>query len=133
RSGRPQDHELEKHFDTNLLNHAASALETGDPIVLELPIRNTERAVGTMLGHHLTARHGADGLPRGTIDVTLHGTAGQSLGAFLPSGIVLRLEGDANDYVGKGLSGGDITIRPSRESTFAPHSNVIAGNVIGYG
>ncbi|MFS2281253.1 glutamate synthase large subunit [Microbacterium sp. OR21] len=133
RSARTQDHELEKHFDTTLLAHATEALESGLPVVMELPIRNTERAVGTMLGHHVTARHGAAGLPRETIDITLHGTAGQSLGAFLPPGIVLRLEGDANDYVGKGLSGGDIVIRPDRDAAFEPHRNVIAGNVIGYG
>ncbi len=133
RSGREQDHELEKHFDAALLDLAVDAIEHREPVVIELPIRNTERAVGTMLGHHVTARYGAAGLARETIDVTLHGTAGQSLGAFLPPGIVLRLEGDANDYVGKGLSGGDITIRPPRDATFAPHENVIAGNVIGYG
>ncbi|MBY6061261.1 glutamate synthase large subunit [Microbacterium esteraromaticum] len=133
RSGRTQDHELEKHFDVALIAHAADALDSGEPVLVELPIRNTERAVGTMLGHHLTARRGAHGLARGTIDITLHGTAGQSLGAFLPQGIVLRLEGDANDYVGKGLSGGDITVRPARGASFAPHHNVIAGNVIGYG
>ena len=109
------------------------ALEDGAPAVIELPIRNTERAVGTMLGHEVTRRHGERGLPRDMIDVTLHGTAGQSLGAFLPAGITLRLEGDANDYVGKGLSGGDITIRPPRGASIAPHENVIAGNVIGYG
>ncbi|MFJ4045200.1 glutamate synthase large subunit [Microbacterium sp. NPDC089987] len=133
RSARAQEHELEKHFDTALLVHASEALDSALPVVIELPIRNTERAVGTMLGHHVTARHGAAGLPRETIDITLHGTAGQSLGAFLPPGIVLRLEGDANDYVGKGLSGGDITIRPARDARFEPHRNVVAGNVIGYG
>ncbi len=133
RSGRAQDHELEKHFDVQLIDIAKGALLNGEPVVVELPIANTERAVGTMLGHQVTSRHGAAGLPQGTIDVTLHGTAGQSLGAFLPPGIVLRLEGDANDYVGKGLSGGDITIRPPRGSAIAPHENVIAGNVIGYG
>jgi len=133
RSARAQDHELEKHFDAALLAHATEAIDSALPVVIELPIRNTERAVGTMLGHHVTARHGAAGLPRGTIDITLHGTAGQSLGAFLPPGIVLRLEGDANDYVGKGLSGGDVTIRPARDARFEPHRNVIAGNVIGYG
>ncbi len=133
RSGRTQDHELEKHFDVQLIDIAKEALLNGEPVHVELPIANTERAVGTMLGHQVTSRHGAAGLPTGTIDVTLHGTAGQSLGAFLPSGIVLRLEGDANDYVGKGLSGGDITIRPPRGATIAPHENVIAGNVIGYG
>ena len=133
RSGRAQDHELEKHFDAALIEMAHEALDDRAPVIIELPIRNTERAVGTMLGHAVTSRHGADGLARETIDVTLHGTAGQSLGAFLPPGIALRLEGDANDYVGKGLSGGDITIRPPRTATFRPDGNVIAGNVIGYG
>ncbi len=88
-----QDHELEKHFDVQLIDIAKGALLNGEPVVVELPIANTERAVGTMLGHQVTSRHGAAGLPQGTIDVTLHGTAGQSLGAFLPPGIVLRLEG----------------------------------------
>ncbi|MFY9714711.1 MAG: glutamate synthase large subunit [Microbacterium sp.] len=133
RSGRTQDHELEKHFDVALIDMAKDALLNGDPVLVDLPISNTERAVGTMLGHQVTARHGAAGLARETIDITLHGTAGQSLGAFLPPGIILRLEGDANDYVGKGLSGGDITIRPPRGSKIAPHENVIASNVIGYG
>ncbi|WP_353113769.1 glutamate synthase large subunit [Microbacterium sp.] len=133
RSGRAQDHELDGHFDVELIRMSQEALDERAPVLIELPIRNTERAVGTMLGHEVTARFGAEGLARETIDVTLHGTAGQSLGAFLPSGIALRLEGDANDYVGKGLSGGDITIRPPREATFAPQDNVIAGNVIGYG
>ncbi len=133
RSGRAQDHELDKHFDVQLIDIAKAALLNGEPVMAELPIANTERAVGTMLGHQVTSRHGATGLPKETIDVTLTGTAGQSLGAFLPPGIILRLEGDANDYVGKGLSGGDITIRPPRGSAIAPHENVIAGNVIGYG
>ncbi len=133
RRTREQDHELERHFDVSLIEMAHDALVDRAPVVIELPIRNTERAVGTMLGHEVTVRHGEAGLPREAIDVTLHGTAGQSFGAFLPPGIALRLEGDANDYVGKGLSGGDITIRPARTATFAPHENVIAGNVIGYG
>jgi len=133
KSARHQDHELEKHFDTTLIALSAEALDDGDPVRIDLPIRNTERAVGTMLGHHVTSRRGAAGLPPETIDVTLRGTAGQSLGAFLPAGIMLRLEGDANDYVGKGLSGGDIVIRPPKDAAFAPHHNVIAGNVIGYG
>jgi glutamate synthase (NADPH/NADH) large chain len=133
RHARAQDHELDKHFDVQLISMAHDALEDKAPVVIELPIRNTERAVGTMLGHEVTARFGADGLARETIDVILHGTAGQSLGAFLPAGIMLRLEGDANDYVGKGLSGGDIVVRPHRDSDIAPHENVIAGNVIGYG
>ena len=133
RHARAQDHELDKHFDVRLIEMAEEALTERNPVVIQLPIRNTERAVGTMLGHEVTRRFGADGLAPDTIDITLHGTAGQSLGAFVPQGIVLRLEGDANDYVGKGLSGGDITIRPSRGSHIAPHENVIAGNVIGYG
>src|SRR5690606_6833907 len=96
-------------------------------------IRNTERAVGTMLGHEATKRYGEAGLAPETIDITLTGTAGQSLGAFLPAGITLRLEGAANDYVGKGLSGGDIVVRPARTARFPAEQNVIAGNVIGYG
>ncbi|ALJ20203.1 glutamate synthase large subunit [Microbacterium sp. No. 7] len=130
---RAQDHELDAHFDVQLIEMSRDALQDAAPVVIELPIRNTERAVGTMLGHEVTRRYGEAGLARDTIDITLHGTAGQSLGAFLPSGITLRLEGDANDYVGKGLSGGDITIRPPRGASIAPHENVIAGNVIGYG
>jgi glutamate synthase (NADPH) large chain len=100
---------------------------------IALPIRNTDRAVGTMLGHEITARYGENGLPTGTIDVTTTGSAGQSYGAFLPAGVTLHLEGDGNDYLGKGLSGGQITVRPDRRSLFAAERNVIAGNVIGYG
>jgi len=129
----PQDHELEKHFDQQLITLSRDALSGGKPVVIELPIRNTERAVGTMLGHEVTLRHGENGLPTGTIEVRLTGTAGQSLGAFMPAGITLRLEGDSNDYVGKGLCGGEIIIRPHRASVFAAERNVIAGNVIGYG
>ncbi len=128
-----QNHELDTHFDTKLIELSSDALDNAHPVVIELPVRNTDRAIGTMLGHEVTKRYGEHGLPRDCIDVTLHGTAGQSLGAFLPSGITLRLEGDANDYVGKGLSGGDIVLRPHRESVFAAERNVIAGNVIGYG
>ena len=130
---RSQDHELEKHFDQELIRLASDALEHGTPVELALPIRNTERAVGTMLGHEVTVRHGENGLPTGTIDITLTGSAGQSFGAFMPSGIRLRLEGDSNDYVGKGLSGGEIIVRPPRSSVFPAERNVIAGNVIGYG
>ncbi len=128
-----QDHELHEHFDRELIARSADALENGTHTVIELPIRNTERAVGTMLGHEVTVRHGENGLPTGTIEVKLTGTAGQSLGAFMPSGITLRLEGDSNDYVGKGLCGGEIIIRPDRNTVFAAERNVIAGNVIGYG
>lgn len=112
---------------------SVDALENKTPVTIELPIRNTERAVGTMLGHEVTVRHGENGLPASTIDVRLTGTAGQSLGAFMPSGIALHLEGDSNDYVGKGLCGGKIVIRPHRTSVFPAERNVIAGNVIGYG
>ncbi|MCU1585877.1 MAG: glutamate synthase large subunit [Microbacteriaceae bacterium] len=128
-----QDHELEKHFDVELIRQSAVALQNREPVSISLPIRNTERAVGTMLGHEVTKRHGENGLPTGTIDIALRGTAGQSFGAFVPSGITLRLEGDSNDYVGKGLCGGQIVIRPDRGSVFPAERNVIAGNVIGYG
>jgi glutamate synthase (NADPH/NADH) large chain len=130
---RGQNHELEKHFDQQLISLSAGSLEHGERTVIELPIRNTERAVGTLLGHEVTKRHGEHGLPAGTIEVVLTGSAGQSLGAFMPNGITLRLEGDSNDYVGKGLSGGQIVIRPPRSAVFPAERNVIAGNVIGYG
>ncbi|MCS5720397.1 glutamate synthase large subunit [Herbiconiux sp. CPCC 203407] len=130
---RAQEHELHEHFDNRLIQEAGAALDHAEPVAITLPIRNTERAVGTMLGHEVTKRHGEKGLPDGTIQVTLLGSAGQSLGAFLPAGITLRLEGDSNDYVGKGLSGGEIILRPDRRSVFPAERNVIAGNVIGYG
>jgi glutamate synthase (NADPH/NADH) large chain len=130
---RGQEHELEKHFDNELIRRSQSVLEHGGTVSIDLPIRNTERAVGTMLGHEVTLRHGENGLPAGSIEVTLTGAAGQSFGAFLPSGITLRLEGESNDYVGKGLSGGQIIVRPDRASQFPAEDNVIAGNVIGYG
>lgn len=128
-----QDHEIAEHFDNTLIELSQPALDTGDPVVIDLPIRNTERAVGTMLGHEVTKRFGEHGLPAGTIDVTVSGAAGQSFGAFMPGGITLRLWGDANDYVAKGLSGGSVVVRPAKGSVFAPERNVIAGNVIGYG
>lgn len=130
---RPQEHRLDEHFDNRLIPLSRAALEDVEPVVIELPIANTDRAVGTLLGHEVTKRHGAAGLPTECIDVTLHGTAGQSFGAFLPHGVTLRLEGDANDYAGKGLSGGDIVLRPHREAVFPAERNVIAGNVVGYG
>ncbi|SIR57982.1 glutamate synthase large subunit [Microbacterium sp. RURRCA19A] len=133
RHGRAQNHELEEHFDVQLLERAQDVVAHGGQITIDLPVRNTARAVGTMLGHHVTKAHGEHGLPDGSIDVHLTGSAGQSFGAFMPSGITLRLEGDSNDYVGKGLSGGKIVVRPPRGSTFAASENVIAGNVIGYG
>jgi glutamate synthase (NADPH/NADH) large chain len=133
RNMRGQNHDLEAHFDNQLIERAAEVLEHGGHLEIALPVRNTERAVGTMLGHEVTLRHGEHGLPDGSIDVTLTGSAGQSFGAFLPAGITLRLEGDSNDYLGKGLSGGRVAVRPDRSSVFTAERNVIAGNVIGYG
>ena len=128
-----QDHELEKHFDHKLISASTKALEDAQPVKISLPITNVDQAVGTMLGNELTKLYGNDGLPDGTIEINLKGSAGQSFGAFVPKGIKLILEGDANDYVGKGLSGGQIVVRPDRTSTFAAEENIIAGNVIGYG
>ncbi|WP_295822245.1 glutamate synthase large subunit [uncultured Microbacterium sp.] len=133
RHARNQDHELEDHFDVQLIERAQDVIAHGGQLTIELPIRNTARAVGTMLGHHVTKARGEHGLPENSIDVRLTGSAGQSFGAFMPAGITLRLEGDSNDYVGKGLSGGTIVVRPPRGSSFAASENVIAGNVIGYG
>jgi glutamate synthase (NADPH/NADH) large chain len=128
-----QDHGLERALDNELIRIARPALEHGEPVRAQLPIRNVNRTVGTMLGHEVTKRYAADGLPPDTIDLTFVGSAGQSFGAFLPRGITLRLEGDANDYVGKGLSGGRLVIRPDRAATFAAHEQIIAGNVVCYG
>ncbi len=133
RNAREQLHELEKHFDVALIERAQDVIAHGGTVEITLPVRNTERAVGTMLGHHVTKARGANGLPSGSIIVNLTGSAGQSFGAFMPAGITLRLEGDSNDYVGKGLSGGQIVVRPPRGSSFDASQNVIAGNVIGYG
>ncbi|MDT5106979.1 MAG: glutamate synthase large chain, partial [Mycobacterium sp.] len=130
---REQDHGLDKALDNTLIALAEGALDGGEPVRLDLPVRNVNRTVGTMLGHHLTRRWGGEGLPEGTIDITLTGSAGQSFGAFLPRGITLRLVGDANDYVGKGLSGGRITVRPHPDAQFTAEHNIIAGNVILYG
>ena len=127
-----QDHGLERALDHELIAQAREALEHGTPVSIELPVRNVNRTVGTMLGHEVTKRH-PQGLPDGTIDITLTGSGGQSVGAFLPRGVTLRLLGDANDYVGKGLSGGRVIVRPARGSALAAEENVIAGNVIAYG
>ncbi|MGG5172763.1 glutamate synthase large subunit [Pseudarthrobacter sp. J1738] len=128
-----QNHELDKHFDQQLITMSAEALTDRSPVKISLEVINTDRSVGTMLGHEVTKKFGVETLATDTIDVTLTGTAGQSLGAFLPAGITLRLFGDSNDYVGKGLSGGRIIVRPDRTNVFAAERNVIAGNVIGYG
>ncbi|GAA3856792.1 glutamate synthase large subunit [Saccharothrix violaceirubra] len=128
-----QDHGLDKALDHTLIQLAEGAIASGDRVTLELPVRNVNRTVGTMLGHEVTQRWGGAGLPDDTIDITFTGTAGQSFGAFVPRGVTLRLVGDGNDYVGKGLSGGRITIRPVADARFAAEQHVIAGNVIGYG
>ncbi|MCU1687119.1 MAG: glutamate synthase large subunit [Amycolatopsis sp.] len=128
-----QDHGLEKALDNTLIQLAEGALSSGDKVRLELPVRNVNRTVGTMLGSELTKRWGGEGLPDDTIDVTFTGTAGQSFGAFIPKGITLRLIGDGNDYVGKGLSGGRIIVRPPEGVQFVAEEHIIAGNVIGYG
>jgi len=128
-----QDHGLESALDNELIALCAAAIERGEPVRAALTVRNVNRTVGTMLGAEVTRAHGGSGLPDGTIDITFQGSAGQSLGAFVPAGITLRLEGDANDYVGKGLSGGRIVVRPHRDAGFTAESSIIAGNVIAYG
>ena len=128
-----QNHELEKHFDHKIIALSERALEDAQVVEIDLPIRNTEQAVGTMLGNEITKRFGVEGLADSTIRVTLRGSAGQSFGAFIPRGLKLTLIGDSNDYVGKGLSGGTIVVHPDESSSFPAEENIIAGNVIGYG
>jgi glutamate synthase (NADPH/NADH) large chain len=128
-----QDHGLDAALDNQLIELAQPALTKGESVKIDLPVRNVNRTVGTMLGAEVTRKYGAEGLPAGTIDVTLHGSAGQSLGAFIPRGVAIRLYGDSNDYVGKGISGGRVVVRPDVKATFPSQDNVIAGNVIGYG
>jgi glutamate synthase (NADPH/NADH) large chain len=128
-----QDHGLEAALDQQLIVAAKPAIESGQRVKLEFPIRNVNRTVGTMLGSEVTRRHGGKGLPDGTIDISFRGSAGQSFGAFVPAGITLRLEGDANDFLGKGLSGGRVILRPARESKLLAEENIIAGNVVAYG
>jgi glutamate synthase (NADPH) large chain len=128
-----QNHELEKHFDHKIIALSEKALEDAQVVEIDLPIRNTEQAVGTMLGNEITKRFGVEGLADSTIRVTLRGSAGQSFGAFIPRGLKLTLVGDSNDYVGKGLSGGTIVVHPDESSSFPAEENIIAGNVIGYG
>jgi len=129
-----QDHGLDKSLDmTTLLPLCREALERREPVDVRLPIRNVNRTVGTILGSELTRRHGPDGLPDDTIRIHFTGSAGQSFGAFVPRGITLTLEGDANDYVGKGLSGGKLIVYPPREATFVAEENILVGNVVLYG
>ncbi|WP_405766861.1 glutamate synthase large subunit [Streptomyces sp. NBC_01538] len=133
-----QDHGLEKALDNELIKLAADALAANSatdaqPVRAQVAIRNINRTVGTMLGHEVTKKFGGAGLPDDTIDITFTGSAGQSFGAFLPRGVTLRLEGDANDYVGKGLSGGRVIVRPDRGADHLAEFSTIAGNTIAYG
>ncbi|XWS48539.1 hypothetical protein CRYUN_Cryun13aG0086800 [Craigia yunnanensis] len=128
-----QDHGLDMALDQKLIKLSKAALEKGLPVYIETPVCNVNRAVGTMLSHEVTKRYHLAGLPAGSIHVKLSGSAGQSLGAFLCHGIMLELEGDSNDYVGKGLSGGKIVVYPPKESRFDPKENIVIGNVALYG
>jgi glutamate synthase (NADPH) large chain len=128
-----QEHGLEQALDYKLIDHAREALENRTPVEFKLPIRNVHRTVGAMLSGEVARRYGSGGLPDDTIRIEFTGSAGQSFGAFLANGVTLSLEGDANDYVGKGLSGGRLVIYPSRHSTFVPEENMLVGNVVLYG
>jgi glutamate synthase domain-containing protein 3 len=128
-----QDHGLQQALDYQLIERARPALQDRTPVRFELPIRNVCRTVGTMLSGEVAKRYGSEGLPEDTIYFKFSGSAGQSFGAFLAHGITLELEGDANDYVGKGLSGGKLIVYPSRQSTFAPEENILIGNTCLYG
>ena len=130
-----QDHGLDKALDQQLIAQSREAIDNGTPVRFSTSIANVNRTVGTMLGHELTKAHGGQGLPDGTIDITFDGSAGNSFGAFVPKGITLRVYGDANDYVGKGLSGGRIVVRPSDNAPagYVAEDNIIAGNVILFG
>jgi glutamate synthase (ferredoxin) len=130
----PQEHGIQRALDkTTLLRLCAPAIENLEPVRAELEVRNVHRVVGTITGSEVTRRHGADGLPEDTIQIHFHGSAGQSFGAFIPKGMTFFLEGDANDYIGKGLSGGKIIVCPPAGSTFVPDENIIIGNVAFYG
>ncbi|MDF7641599.1 glutamate synthase large subunit [Bifidobacterium sp. ESL0784] len=130
----PQNHELDKALDNELIGLVKPALDNRELVRLDVPIRNVNRTVGTMVGYEITKRYGAQGLPDDTIDMTLRGSGGQSIGAFIPRGETLRVYGEVNDYAAKGLSGGRIIVRPEDgQLNFDPHTNVIAGNVTGFG
>jgi glutamate synthase (ferredoxin) len=128
-----QDHGLDRALDMELIEACRPALERAEAVDIAADIRNDHRTVGTMLGYHVTKRYGGAGLPDDTIRIHFRGSAGQSFGAFVPRGLRLTLEGDANDYVGKGLSGGKLIVYPSREATFRAEDNIIIGNVALYG
>ena len=128
-----QDHGLDEALDQQLIELSQPAIQDGHTVSIDLPIRNVNRTVGTLLGHEVTKRWKGAGLPDGTIDITLTGSAGQSFGAFVPSGIQMRLIGDANDYLGKGLSGGRLIVHPHETAPFVAEEQIVAGNVIAYG
>ncbi len=128
-----QDHGLDEALDHKLLDLAAPALERGDKVKIELPIQNIDRTVGTILGNEISRKYGLDALPEDTIEILFTGSAGQSLGAWLPKGVTITVDGDANDYTGKGLSGGKVIVRVPESSSFEPGDNIIAGNVLLYG
>jgi glutamate synthase (NADPH/NADH) large chain len=128
-----QDHGLDGALDWTFLDDAVTAANKGTPLTVRTSVRNVNRTVGTLTGSAITRSLGARTLPDNHIQIYLEGSSGQSLGAFIPAGLTLRLTGDANDYAGKGLSGGRIIIKPFAESTFRSDENIIAGNVIGYG
>ena len=124
---------LADHIDWEILKEATAAIEKKRKTKIEMPIRNVNRTVGAILSNKIVLKHGPAGLPEGTLDITFTGSAGQSFGAFLTPGVTLRLVGDANDYLGKGLSGGRIIVRTPEKATFIPHENIIAGNTLLYG
>jgi glutamate synthase (ferredoxin) len=129
-----QDHGLDKSLDlTTLLEICKPAIERGEKVMAELPVRNVNRVVGTITGSELTKKWGAEGLPDDTIRINFKGSAGQTFGGFMPKGMSFFLEGDANDYLGKGLCGGKLVIYPPKKSTFVPEENIIVGNVAFYG
>ena len=128
-----QDHGLDAAIDYHLIELAKEAIDAGKYVTVELPIYNRNRTVGTMLSGQIARKYGAEGLPEDTINLKFSGSAGQSFGAFLVRGITMTLEGDTNDYLGKGLSGGKIVVYPPRESPFDPAENIIAGNTLLYG
>ncbi|MGH9401663.1 MAG: glutamate synthase-related protein, partial [Terriglobia bacterium] len=128
-----QDHGIEKSLDVSLIDHAREAIDSAAPVSLRLPIRNVHRSVGAMLSGEIARRYGAAGLAEDTVKINFTGSAGQSFGAFLARGVTLELEGEANDYVGKGLSGGRLIIYPPRESEFVAEENILIGNVCLYG
>lgn len=131
---KQQDHGLEHSLDvTKIVPLSEPALENKEKVDIILPVLNTDRTVGTILGHEITKRYGAEGLPEDTVNIHFNGSAGMSFGAFVPKGVTLTLEGDSNDYIGKGLSGGKIIVYPPRHSTFVPEENILVGNVVLYG